>query len=58
MRQSYGHSVIIDPWGHVVADKGHGEGLCYAEVDLEKVKKVRESIPVSLHRRVNEGKVI
>ena len=52
MRQSYGHSVIIDPWGHVVADKGHGEGICYAEVDLDRVKKVRQSIPLSKHRRI------
>ena len=58
MRQSYGHSVIIDPWGHVVADKGHGEGLCYAEIDLDRVKRVRESIPLSQHRRLNEGKVL
>ena len=52
MRQSYGHSVIIDPWGHVIADKGHGEGVCYADIDLQKVQQVRESIPLHLHRRV------
>ena len=52
MRQSYGHSVIIDPWGHVVADKGHGEGVCYAEIDLSRVQQVRQSIPVSNHRRI------
>lgn len=52
MRQSYGHSVIIDPWGHVIADKGHGEGVCYADIDLQKVQKVRQSIPLHLHRRI------
>ena len=52
MRQSYGHSVIIDPWGAVVADKGHGEGICYADIDLDRVKQVRASIPVGNHRRV------
>ncbi len=57
MRQSYGHSVIIDPWGHVVADKGHGEGVCYAEIDLSQSERVRQSIPLSTHRRIIEGRV-
>ena len=52
MRQSYGHSVIIDPWGNVVADKGHGEGICYADIDLKQVQAVRASIPLKEHRRV------
>jgi predicted amidohydrolase len=51
-RHSYGHSVIIDPWGIVVADKGHGEGLCLAEIDLDRAAKVRQSIPVRDHRRL------
>ena len=54
MRQSYGHSLIIDPWGHVVADKGHGEGVCLAEIDLNKVRQVRTSIPVNRHRRISD----
>ena len=51
-RQSYGHSVIIDPWGHVVADAGQGQRVCYAEIDLNQVGQVRQSIPLSQHRRV------
>jgi len=51
-RNSYGHSLIIDPWGTVVADKGHGEGVCYAEIDLDRVRQVRQSIPVASHRRL------
>jgi predicted amidohydrolase len=51
-RNSYGHSLIVDPWGAVVADKGHGEGLCLAEIDLERVRQVRQSIPVCGHRRL------
>lgn len=51
-RQSYGHSVIIDPWGVVLADKGHGEGLCVAEIDLERNAAVRRAIPVRDHRRL------
>lgn len=51
-RQSYGHSLIVDPWGCVVADKGHGEGLCLAEVDLNRNAEVRRAIPVRDHRRL------
>lgn len=51
-RNSYGHSLIVDPWGCVVADKGHGVGLALAEVDLDRVAAVRKSVPVRLHRRL------
>lgn len=51
-RNSYGHSVIIDPWGAVVADKGQGEGLALAEIDPARTAAVRQSIPVRDHRRV------
>jgi predicted amidohydrolase len=51
-RQSYGHSLIIDPWGVVLADKGHGEGICLAEIDLERNAAVRRAIPVRDHRRL------
>lgn len=51
-RQSYGHSLIVDPWGVPVADKGHGVGVCYAEIDLDRVAAVRRAIPVRDHRRL------
>jgi predicted amidohydrolase len=51
-RVSYGHSLIVDPWGAVVADKGEGEGLCLAEIDLSRNAQVRRAIPVSQHRRL------
>jgi deaminated glutathione amidase len=51
-RHSYGHSLIIDPWGAVVADKGDGVGLCLAEIDCERTAGVRRSIPVGDHRRI------
>lgn len=51
-RESYGHSLIVDPWGAPVADKGHGVGICYAEIDLDRVAAVRRSIPVRDHRRL------
>jgi deaminated glutathione amidase len=52
-RQSYGHSLIIDPWGAVIADKGQGEGVCYADIDLERTRDVRRSIPLVKHRRIS-----
>ncbi|MEM7454069.1 MAG: carbon-nitrogen hydrolase family protein [Planctomycetota bacterium] len=52
IRKSYGHSLIVDPWGAVVADKGQGEGLCLAEIDLDRVTRTREAIPVKDHRRI------
>jgi predicted amidohydrolase len=51
-RVSYGHSLIVDPWGAVVAEKGDGEGLCLAEIDLGRNEQVRRAIPVSQHRRI------
>jgi len=51
-RKSYGHSVIIDPWGTIVAEIGEGEGICLAEIDLERIHRVRQSIPVGRHRRL------
>ena len=51
-RESYGHSLIVDPWGTVIADQGAGEGISLAEIDLERVRSARASIPVSEHRRL------
>jgi len=51
-RVSYGHSLIIDPWGIVKADAGHGEGICLAEIDVNRVHEVRGAVPVQEHRRL------
>jgi predicted amidohydrolase len=52
LRESFGHSMIVDPWGHVVARASDGPGLCLAEIDLERVAAVRRAIPVAAHRRL------
>ncbi len=52
LRHSYGHSLIIDPWGEVVAECEEGEGFCVAEIDLEKMRAIRRGMPVVEHRRV------
>ena len=52
LRRSYGHSLIVDPWGTVVAECGDGEGICLAEVDSGRVDEVRASIPMEGNRRL------
>jgi predicted amidohydrolase len=52
LRRSYGHSLIVDPWGVVVAECGDGEGICLAEIDREKVLSVRRQIPMDANRRL------
>jgi deaminated glutathione amidase len=50
-RQTYGHSLVVDPWGEVLLDLGEGERLGFAEIDLASVDEVRAQIPVHLNRR-------
>ena len=52
LRESFGHSMIVDPWGQVVADVPGGPGMAVAEVDLEQTHEVRRSIPIQAHRRL------
>ena len=44
-RYSYGHSLIVDPWGEILADGGSEPGIIYADIDLDQVQKVRSRIP-------------
>ena len=44
-RYSYGHSLIVDPWGEILADGDSEPGLIYADIDLNQVQKVRSRIP-------------
>jgi len=43
-RQTYGHSLVVDPWGKVLADAGEGVGVVTAEIDLDEVAKARAQI--------------
>ncbi|MEC8423557.1 MAG: carbon-nitrogen hydrolase family protein [Myxococcota bacterium] len=52
LRRSYGHSLIVDPWGTVVAECGAGEGICLAEIDLERVAEIRQRIPMNANRQL------
>lgn len=48
---SYGHSIIVSPWGEVIAQMDEKEGICISTVDLKKVYEVRKQLPLLAHRR-------
>ena len=48
---SYGHSLVVDPWGTVVAEAGNGEQVLHAQLDLAQVALARQAIPTSSQRR-------
>ncbi len=50
MRQTYGHSLVVDPWGHVIAKASDGTGIVSARIDRALVSKVRAQIPVAQHK--------
>lgn len=50
LRQTYGHSMVVDPWGHVVARASDGIGTVSSRIDPARVDKVRQMIPVARHR--------
>ena len=50
---SYGHSLVVDPWGTVLAEAGIGEQVLRAELDLTQVALARQAIPTSLQRRTD-----
>ncbi len=50
-RECYGHSLIVDPWGRVLAEVEGGVGMCMADLDLALVDQVRAAIPNLRHRR-------
>lgn len=52
LRHSWGHSMIVDPWGHVVGMASDGPGLALAEIDPRRVTEVRRGMPVASHRRL------
>jgi predicted amidohydrolase len=51
-RDTYGHSLVVDPWGRVLLDMGgDGPGLGFADLDLAAVEEVRRRLPAIHHRR-------
>lgn len=50
-RASWGHSAVVDPWGEVVAEKSRGTGVLLADVDLDRLARVRRELPSLRHAR-------
>lgn len=51
-RSTYGHSLVVDPWGEVLLDMGEAPGIGYAEIDARRLAEVRARVPALQHRRV------
>ena len=56
-RESYGHSLIIDPWGKIVGSQADplATGIALAPIDMSYLNSVRQKMPMDLHRR--QGRV-
>jgi predicted amidohydrolase len=50
-RETYGHSLIVDPWGTILLDMDERVGVAFGEIDVGKVDEVRSRIPAIRHRR-------
>ena len=50
-RRTYGHSLIVDPWGEIVADGGEGVGIISARIDAAAIAKARRMVPSLKHDR-------
>ncbi len=50
-RETYGHSLVVDPWGHIIAEGGTEPGIVMAEIDPAEVAKARARIPSLQHGR-------
>ena len=51
-RDTFGHSLVISPWGDIILDMGEENGIAFADIDHAKTDDVRARIPVISHRRV------
>ena len=51
-RRTWGHSMIVDPWGEVLAVRPEGEGVVFADVDPARLADVRTRLPALAHRRL------
>jgi len=50
-RTTFGHSLVVDPWGEVLLDMGEEPGVGFADIDLKRISDVRSRIPALNHRR-------
>lgn len=51
-RRTWGHSMLVDPWGEIVAQCDEGEGVVLGNLDLPHLRQVRENLPALQHRKL------
>ncbi len=51
-RRTYGHTMVIDPWGEILAVRAEGEGVVLAQIDSDRLSEVRGALPASMNRRL------
>jgi nitrilase len=51
-RRTFGHPMLVDPWGEVIASQAEGEGIVTGDVDAARIADVRARLPAVLHRRL------
>jgi nitrilase len=52
-RRTYGHTMIVDPWGEILALQAEGEALVIAELDPARIAEVRAALPANANRRMH-----
>ena len=50
-RETYGHSMVVDPWGEVLTEMDGAPGLAFVDLEFDRIAEVRRRIPVLEHRR-------
>jgi predicted amidohydrolase len=53
-RATYGHSMLVDPWGDIVAEHAAGPGIVVGDVDAARIADVRRKLPAHAHRRIGD----
>ena len=56
-RTTYGHSLVVDPWGDVLLDMAENSGVAFADIELSRITDVRGRVPALSHRRTVEQAV-
>ena len=54
--ETHGHTMIVDPWGKIIAELADGPGIVSAEIDLDYLEKIRNELPALKHRRIASEK--
>ena len=53
-RESYGHAMVVDPWGTIVGEQAEGDGVVVSSIDPAMIARVRQNMPCQLHAVTHE----